>query len=741
MSRQWTCVETIVRSIGSPFLTQHECCDGKTHNMDALDDKFDRHVSFLLQEFEGQSFPSTLPRTCEESNIITSLLQEWKPDKQVELQYEIIACVRVLDVLGIEVVTRETLRACLNVCTCESWRRAFLSGRLQKATEFLLHIASIESLPRGFMYSRGNGVCNETALSLLVPQIQNKNMIVCFLKIAKSTLNKEQICLISKLLHVEADSSFKQCMNRALRDGEWGVVDHMLRLYDMDTTTLHQVLVKAMERRKWKEVEACLERGADIATACTETGFDLNARSGERNRTVLHDAISNHKDTKEIVQALLQAGADPNVRDSDGETAVCTAVNYRNWDFALLLLMHSRAAGTTVSHTFRNGEPVLHFVCKKGQSDLVRELFTTQTDPLATDGKGNTLIMAALGGADSKNVRRDYSRKPEPITPGSEKENVMRVLIQSGVATHQALLSQSQLRSLKQEAQNVTVDSFQSPMWQAVKTRKLRIARMQYAAGACCHEEIHELVNSEFIGHKLEETNQRDTLKFSEDFFSHFHARFDYEPDDASACCHTEIHELANSEYVRQKVIHLRNYSDPFLARRDITFFVENDVKHQIKKDPFLAFLNDIFSHVRSQGVHYTVGQCCTQKHNARGDAELKFVREKTEEMKNWCDIMDFLDHISSHPRSLRDICALTISHLIGCGPQRDERAASLGLPDSLRRRVLQDHVISSDFLKDYPPDPEDREPYRLLIGMCGNSSLGFGFCEPICSCKIEEGE
>ncbi|XP_070205316.1 uncharacterized protein [Littorina saxatilis] len=694
----------------------------KKHTMDAFEGTFDTHASFLLHEFEGQSFPSILPRTCEETNIITSLLQEWEPDKRVVLQYEIIACVRVLDVLGIEVVTRETLRACLIVCTRESWRRAFLSGRLQKAKEFLLHIASIESLSKGFMYSRGNGVCNETALSPLVPQIQNKNMIVCFLKIAKSTLNREQICLISRLLNVEADSRFKQCMDRALRDGEWGVVDHMLRLYDMDTTTLHQVLVKAMERREWKEVEACLERGADIATACTETGFDLNAESGERNSTVLQDAMFSHKDTmKEIVQALLQAGADPYVLGSHGETLICSAVISRKWDCALLLLMHTRAAGSTVSHKFLNREPVLHFVCEKGQSDLVRVLFTTQTNPLATDGKGNTLIMAALGGADSKNVRRDYYRKPEPITPGSEKENVIRVLIQSGVATHQALLSQSQLRSLKQEAQNVTVDSFQSPMWQAVKRRKLRIARMLYAAGACCHEELHELVNSEFIGHKLEETNQRDILKFSGDFFSHFRSRFDYQPDDASACCHTEIHELANSEYVRQKVKHLRNSS------------------------PFLAFLNDIFCHVRSQGMHYTVGQCCTQEHIPFWDGKLNYVRTKTEERKKWCDIMDFLDPISSHPRSLRDICALTISHLIGCGPQRDKRAACLGLPDSLRRRVLQDHVISSDFLKDYPSDPEDTHPFDglMICGGCGPFEDDFQseFREPFCSCGIEEGE
>ena len=76
--------------------------------------------------------------------------------------------------------------------------------------------------------------------------------------------------------------------------------------------------------------------------------------------------------------------------------------------------------------------------------------------------------------------------------------------------------------------------------------------------------------------------------------------------------------------------------------------------------------------------------------------------------------VLEFLDDISTHPRSLRALCALTVSHLIGCGAARDHRAARTGLPPPVLRQVLHTHVTDPDFLKDCPPDPQGIPRDRL---------------------------
>ena len=87
-------------------------------------------------------------------------------------------------------------------------------------------------------------------------------------------------------------------------------------------------------------------------------------------------------------------------------------------------------------------------------------------------------------------------------------------------------------------------------------------------------------------------------------------------------------------------------------------------------------------------------------------------------------DILKFLDDISSQPRSLRDLCSLKVSHLIGCGVGREDRVVRAGLPPPVRRRVLLEHVTDPEFLKDCPPDPQGNPPFQRRFRFLSNSPI-----------------
>ena len=519
--------------------------------------------------------------STEVKNDFFSLIQKMFDERQTpDYIYNILGC------LGVEPVCQETIDACLAVSGNLSWVKTFVAGHFREARSYLLHVAVQEATVSE----------NFDLISRLLPQILDRKLVICTLSTAASVLTNSQLFLrfvrsVDGMKEQSTDLYLKEALglkewllltrllkawhssrrateaiaDSAIIAGRWELVKLCVGL-GVDKALRNRALAEALKSRQWDTVLEFFQRGDNIAEACAENGLRLNDRVF-RGQTILHDAIV-CKRSVEIMELLLQAGADPDVADTFGETALHAAVKRGFWSGLRLLLRYSKAAGKIASAriqqqctalfiwlrpAYREGSTLLHVLCEEGQADIVHTLLLmTESDPLVRDDKGNTLMMATSEAAEGR-------------------ENVYRALIQSGISTHQAIVSESLLASLKERKADVD-EAFSSPMKRAVERGQLGIAKMLYASGACSNREVHE---------------------------------------------------LSTSPTIRLK------------ARRDV----------------------------------------------------LKFVQD-----------------ISSQPRRLRDLCSLTVSHLIGCGAGRDDRAARAGLPPPVRRQVLLEHVTDPAFLNDCLP-------------------------------------
>ena len=537
------------------------------------------------------AFSASCELDSERNNDLFSLIhKKWCERQKSDRTHHILGCFKALALLGVEPVCQETVDACLAVCGNPSWAKTFLAGHFRKARSYLFHVAVQEATVSK----------NFDLITRLLPQILDRKLVMCTLSTAASVLTDDSLLFFRfvRFVYGMKEKSTDLCVKEALGLKKWLLLTRLLKAWHPARRATEAIAEAAITAGQWELVKLCVghgvgkalrnralaealksgqwdtvlefvQRGVNIAEACAENGLPLHDK-GRRDQTVLHIVIE-MKSSLEVVELLLQAGADPDVADRLGETALHAAVKHRFWSLLRLLLRYSKAAGKIAStriqrHTalfmwfgaeYRGGSTgstLLHALCEEGQADIVHTLLLMRgADPLVRDEDGNTLMMAASEAAEGR-------------------ENVYRALIQSGISTHQAIVSESLLASLRERKADVG-EAFSSPMKFAVERGQLRIAKMLYASGACSNREVHE---------------------------------------------------LSTSPAIRLK------------ARRDVLEFVED---------------------------------------------------------------------ISSQPHRLRDLCSLTVSHLIGCGAGRDDRATRAGLPPPVRRQVLLEHVTNPEFLNDCPPD------------------------------------
>lgn len=149
--------------------------------------------------------------------------------------------------------------------------------------------------------------------------------------------------------------------------------------------------------RRWDR--ACDDADVAAARLCLEQGLDVNRpvvfkdRTGTQNVYPLMCAcgIWDSAVAAELVKLLLDAGADPNAQDDDGDTALI----YASDTPVIRMLLDAGADATLCSHT---GESALHRPGRFDDAEAVRLLIRAGAPVNAEDSWGCTPLFCGMGG-------------------------------------------------------------------------------------------------------------------------------------------------------------------------------------------------------------------------------------------------------------------------------------------------------------------------------------------------------
>ena len=131
----------------------------------------------------------------------------------------------------------------------------------------------------------------------------------------------------------------------------------------------------------WNTFDFFEDADGDLVRTCLDAGADPNARN-EDGDTPLHIAAWNGQ--TEAIAALLDAGADPNARNEDGDTPLHIAA----WNGQTEAIAALLDAGADPNARNEDGDTPLHIAAWNGQTEAIAALIDAGADPNARAENG-----------------------------------------------------------------------------------------------------------------------------------------------------------------------------------------------------------------------------------------------------------------------------------------------------------------------------------------------------------------
>jgi ankyrin repeat protein len=130
-----------------------------------------------------------------------------------------------------------------------------------------------------------------------------------------------------------------------------------------------------------------------------QSGADISAE--DRGETALHFAAKSWNDSGEIVQFLLDQGADIHAPGTEGRTALHEAIREENLQVFRILLDR----GACIECTDCGGSTALHFAARGGKVDIVQLLLDRGASLEWADSRGSTALHIAAASRDVNTVQ------------------------------------------------------------------------------------------------------------------------------------------------------------------------------------------------------------------------------------------------------------------------------------------------------------------------------------------------
>jgi ankyrin repeat protein len=173
--------------------------------------------------------------------------------------------------------------------------------------------------------------------------------------------------------------------------------------------TLRVLLKNGADTKTWGEygmsalhLASFLAKTTDVIDVIYETGkFDINGGDDNNGWTPLHHAIAGTINYETNTRHLIGKGADPTIRDNDGDTSFHMAAQQHLTDTDIFGLLLENEKKIEIDGRNKKGRTALHLAIRNSNSAAAKFLLSNGANPNAADQSGFTpLHVAAIYAKD-----------------------------------------------------------------------------------------------------------------------------------------------------------------------------------------------------------------------------------------------------------------------------------------------------------------------------------------------------